>query len=139
MPGYIESYVHGHRIGVLIELACADDFALRTEEFKSLAKNLCLQIAASRPKAMTQDLLDPDFREAELDWTRQRIEALEPEERLRHLEEAEKRLDEFCLLPQQFIKEPGRSVAEEIQRVSSELGVVIEVLRFERWELGEVK
>ena len=38
MPGYIDSYIHGNRIGVLVELKCADDFALKTPQFRALAK-----------------------------------------------------------------------------------------------------
>lgn len=49
--GIVESYIHpGKRIGVLVELRCESDFVARSEEFKQLAHELCLQIAAMDPK-----------------------------------------------------------------------------------------
>lgn len=49
--GIVESYIHSNkRIGVLLELRCETDFVARTEEFKILAHELCLQIAAMNPK-----------------------------------------------------------------------------------------
>ncbi len=49
--GIIESYIHQNKkIGVLVELRCETDFVAKTEEFKKLAHELCLQIAAMNPK-----------------------------------------------------------------------------------------
>jgi len=49
--GVIEAYIHQNkRIGVLVDLRCETDFVARTEEFKKLAHELCLQIAAMNPK-----------------------------------------------------------------------------------------
>ena len=49
--GVIEAYIHPNKkIGVLVELRCETDFVARTEEFKTLAHELCLQIAAMNPK-----------------------------------------------------------------------------------------
>ena len=54
--GIVESYVHGGRVGVLVELRCETDFVARTDDFKSLAHELCLQIASMKPKD-TEELL----------------------------------------------------------------------------------
>ena len=48
--GIIESYVHGDRIGVLVELNCETDFVARTDDFRTLAHEIALQVAAMRPK-----------------------------------------------------------------------------------------
>ena len=49
--GIIESYIHpDKRIGAIIELNCESDFVARSEDFKKLAHELCLQIAAMDPK-----------------------------------------------------------------------------------------
>ena len=46
----IESYIHqGNRLGAIIEINCETDFVARTDEFKKLAKNLAMQIAAMAP------------------------------------------------------------------------------------------
>lgn len=49
--GLIESYIHQNsRVGVLLELLCETDFVARTDEFKNLAHELCLQVASMNPK-----------------------------------------------------------------------------------------
>ena len=52
---YIESYIHHNRIGVLLELYTPDDIAVRTREFKSLALDLAMQIAASNPAGVSDE------------------------------------------------------------------------------------
>lgn len=64
--GIIESYVHGGKVGVLVELRCETDFVGRNEEFKKLAHELCLQVAAMAPKNVPELLKsvyirDPKF------------------------------------------------------------------------------
>jgi elongation factor Ts len=49
--GVVESYVHGGgKVGVLVELRCETDFVARTDDFKKLAHEICLQVAAMNPK-----------------------------------------------------------------------------------------
>lgn len=48
--GLIESYVHGGKAGVLVEVRCETDFVARTDEFKHLAHEIALQVAAMNPK-----------------------------------------------------------------------------------------
>lgn len=48
--GIIESYIHGSKVGVLVELLCETDFVARTDDFRSLAHEICLQIASMEPK-----------------------------------------------------------------------------------------
>lgn len=58
--GLIESYVHGGRIGVLVELNCETDFVARTDEFKTLAHELSLQVSSMNPKD-AKALLEQDY------------------------------------------------------------------------------
>lgn len=63
MQGIIESYVHGSRIGVLLELNSESDFVARNEEFKKFAHELAMQIASMNPKTV-EELLDmPSIRD----------------------------------------------------------------------------
>lgn len=49
--GLIDSYIHaGGKVGVLVELLCETDFVARTDDFKNLAHELCLQVASMNPK-----------------------------------------------------------------------------------------
>lgn len=58
--GLVESYVHGGRVGVIVELRCETDFVARTDEFKHLAHEVALQVAAMNPKD-TKELLESAY------------------------------------------------------------------------------
>ena len=58
--GYIHSYVHGDgRIGAMLELKCETDFVAKNEVFRNLAKELCMQIAATAPEDVPNLLQEP--------------------------------------------------------------------------------
>ncbi len=107
--GLIEAYVHtGGRLGALIEINCETDFVARTEEFKRLAHDLAMQVAATAPRFISAD------------------EAPEGEDPT-----------EDCLLVQPFIKEPEKRVQDIIAEARAKLGENIRVRRFARFELRE--
>ena len=64
--GLIESYVHGGKVGVLVEVRCETDFVARTDEFKSLAHEVALQVAAMNPKDAKALLASPYIRDPKL-------------------------------------------------------------------------
>ena len=70
--GIVESYIHGEgKVGVLLELLCETDFVARTDEFKRLAHELCLQISSMNPKnvkmLLEQEYIrDPEFKVGDL-------------------------------------------------------------------------
>ena len=58
--GLIESYVHGGRVGAMVEITCETDFVARTDDFKKLAHEVAMQVAAMNPEQV-EDLLKPDY------------------------------------------------------------------------------
>lgn len=58
--GLIECYCHGGKIGVVLELNCETDFVARNGEFKSLARDLAMQVASMNPKDLTE-LMEGEF------------------------------------------------------------------------------
>jgi elongation factor Ts len=58
--GLVETYSHAGRVGVLVEILCETDFVAKTEDFKSLAHELALQIASMKPESVGQ-LLEQDY------------------------------------------------------------------------------
>ncbi len=109
--GIIDSYIHaGSRIGAMVELNCETDFVGRTPEFKELAHNIAMQVAAMSPLFLDVEDLP---------------------------EETEARPEEVCLLRQSFIKEPSKTVADLILEVRAKVGENIRVGRFARYGLGE--
>jgi elongation factor Ts len=109
--GLVEAYIHpGGRIGALIELNCETDFVARTDEFKELAHNISLQVAAMCPQCVSKDELPPDSEES-------------PET--------------ACLLLQPFIKEPSKTIQDILTETIAKLGENIRLRRFSRFELGK--
>jgi elongation factor Ts len=64
--GLIESYVHGGKVGVLVEVRCETDFVAKNEEFKALAHEVALQIAAMEPKNVEALLVSEYIRDPKL-------------------------------------------------------------------------
>ena len=140
--GIIESYVHGNgRIGVLVEVNCETDFVARNEEFKSLAKDIAMQVAASNPKYLSRDDVPPEVLEKEKEILRaQALNEGKPEKIVDKIVEGriEKFYEENCLLEQPFIKDPDKKVSELIMEKIAVIGENITVSRFVRFKRGQV-
>jgi elongation factor Ts len=109
--GVIEAYIHaGGRIGAMVELNCETDFVARTDEFRELAHNIAMQVAAMRPQFIAAE------------------EAPET---------AEVELSTACLLMQPYIRDLSRTVQDLIIETVAKVGENIKVGRFSRFELGE--
>ncbi len=141
--GLIESYVHGNRIGVIVELNCETDFVARTDNFKSLAHELAMQIAAMRPKWVSQD----DIPEAERTRKREELVAsakADPKNANKPVEILDKIIDgqlnkyfsELVLLDQTYWKDDGKTIGTLVKEEMAKLGENIVVRRFARLELG---
>ena len=139
--GVIESYIHpGARLGVLLELRCETDFTARTPEFKQLAKNLAMQVAASNPQWILRDEIPKEKIEHELEiYKAQGKEAGKQGnviDKIAH-GKLEKFYKEVCLLEQPFIKDSEISVEELIKDYISKLRENIRVKRFTRFKIEE--
>lgn len=139
--GIVEAYIHGGgRIGVLIEVNCETDFVAKTSEFRSLVRDLTMQVAASRPEYVQREDVPPEItaREKEV-LTAQALHEGKPVKIVNKIVEG--RLEKFfknnCLLEQQFIKNPDITVQQLITEHIAKLGENINVRRFTRYELGE--
>ncbi len=110
--GLIDVYIHGGRIGALVEINCESDFVARTEDFKALAHHIAMQVAASEPQYVCVDDIPENLR-------------------------TEANPAEACLLSQPFIRDPQRSIQDIITEVIAKTGENIKVRRFARFELGK--
>jgi elongation factor Ts len=108
--GLVEAYVHpGGRLGALVELNCESDFVARTDEFKCLAHDLAMQIAALAPQYLAAEDIPPGTNVIP---------------------------SQACLLLQPFIKDPTKTIRDIITEVVAKVGENIKVRRFARFELG---
>jgi elongation factor Ts len=139
--GRIGSYVHMNgKIGVLLELNCESDFVAKTDEFNQLAKDLCMQVAASSPRWVArEDVPDNVIAKEKEIYMAQAKEAGKPDKMLEKIAEGKlnKFYSEVCLMEQGFVKEPDKSVTELIKEKIAKLGENITVGRFIRFQLGE--
>lgn len=139
--GIIEAYIHpGSRLGVLVELNCETDFVTKTSDFKQLAKDLAMQVAATTPRAIAREEIDPAVIEREMEIYRsQARNEKKPENVVDRIAQGklEKFYQENCLIEQSFIKDPNRTIKQLITDVIAKLGENIAVRRFVRFQLGE--
>ena len=109
--GVVEAYVHtGGRVGAIVELGCESDFVARTDEFKQMAHDLAMQVAAMAPVYLdSEDIEEADERPAA----------------------------QVALMAQPFIKNSSSSVGELVLELAARMGENVRVIRFQRLAVGE--
>lgn len=139
--GLIASYIHpGSRIGVLVEVNCETDFVARTEQFQALTKEIAMQVAAAKPKYVSEEDVPASVLESEKEiLRRQTLDEGKPEHIVDKIVEG--RLSKFyaeaCLLEQPYIREMDKTVKQLIQDAIAQLGENIVVKRFSLYVLGQ--
>lgn len=138
--GIVEAYIHpGARLGVLVEIACESDFVARTPEFKTLARDIAMQIAASNPTWIDKkDVPDEVTEKEKTIYEYQAKESGKPEKIIPKIVEGkiENFYKETCLLEQAFIKNLDISVEDLIKEHIAKFGENIRVTRFARFKVG---
>ncbi len=139
--GLIGSYIHpGSRIGVLVEVNCETDFVARTEQFQELTKEIAMQVAAAKPKYVSEEDVPESVLESEKEiLRRQTLDEGKPEHIVDKIVEG--RLSKFyaeaCLLEQPYIREMDKTIKQVIQDAIAQLGENIVVKRFSLYVLGQ--
>lgn len=138
--GAIGSYIHGGRIGVMVEVNCETDFVAKSDDFQNFVKDVAMHIAAADPKFVRSSEMDQAFVEREVAiYTAQLKEEGKPEAMISKIVEGKvKKLStEVCLLDQKFIKNPDISVQDLINELTIKIGEKIDIRRFAKFTLGE--
>ena len=138
--GVVATYIHmGGKVGVLVEVATSEE-GKNNEDVKQFAHDLCLQIAAAKPEAVRREEVDSEKLEKEREIQRAKaLEAGKPETIVDRIVDGqiEKYYKEVCLLDQQFVKDPDKSIKGLMAEVSKAAGAPLDVVRFVRFERGE--
>ena len=139
--GVVEAYIHaGGRVGVMIELNCETDFVAKTDNFKTLARDIAMQIAATNPSCVRREEISPEVLEHEREILR--VQALNEGKPANIVEKmiigrVEKYYKEACLMEQTFIKNPDQTITQLINETISRIGENVSIRRFTRYQLGE--
>ncbi|MBI5555757.1 MAG: elongation factor Ts [Elusimicrobia bacterium] len=137
--GLVTSYVHlGDQLGVLVEVNCETDFVARTEDFKNLAHDLAMQIAAVNPLYVKRQDVPAAILDKEKDIAQAQVIG-KPEKVMEKIVagKLEKYYEQFCLLDQPFIKDDKIKVSDHMKHTMAKLGENITVRRFARIKIGE--
>ncbi|HEX6819719.1 MAG TPA: elongation factor Ts [Ktedonobacterales bacterium] len=139
--GLVTSYIHhGGNLGVLLELNCSTDFVARSDEFKTLAKELVMQIAGTDPKYVSFDDIPEDVKTRMRDEATNDPEVQKRPEKLREQiveGKVKKQLSAQVLLEQPWVKDEKVQISALINDVIRKTGENIVVRRFTRYALGE--
>jgi len=139
--GLITAYIHpGAQLGVLIELNCETDFVARTDEFKKLADEIALQIAASSPEYISREDVPEEIIEKEKEIYRKQLEEEgKPANVIEKIIEGkvESFFKERCLLEQPYLRDESITLGDLVKEHIAKFGENIAVRRFIRFKVGE--
>lgn len=139
--GLVATYIHtGSKLGTLIEVNCETDFVAKTEEFKTLAKELAMQVAATDPLVVQRgDLSEEIVGKEKSIYHTQALSSGKPEKAIEKIIEG--KLEKFyatvCLMEQLYVRDPNKTIGTFIKESIAKLGENIAVRRFVRFKLGE--
>lgn len=138
--GVIASYIHmGGKIGVMVEVNCETDFVAKTDDFRLLAKELTMHIAAANPRYLKSEDIPPDVLEREKEIYRSQAMAEKKPEKIwdKIIEgKLKKYYEDVCLLDQKFIKDTAITVGTLVSNMIAKTGENIVIRRFMRYQLG---
>jgi elongation factor Ts len=133
--GLVEAYVHaGSRLGALVEVNCETDFVARTEEFKRLAKELAMQVAATSPRFLSKDEVSAETVAEQRAVIAREADGASEAEIDRRLQQW---VQEVVLLDQPYIRDAARRVGDLVTEASARTGENVRIRRFARFKLGE--
>lgn len=139
--GVIDAYIHMQgRLGVLVEVNCETDFVANTDDFRALARDLAMQVAATNPRWISRDEVPPDVIEGERKvFEEQAREDGKPENVVPKIVEGklEAFFKEHVLLDQPWVRDDSVTIGDLVAQTAAKVGENVQVGRFARYRLGE--
>ncbi len=139
--GVVHAYIHLEgKLGVLVEVNCESDFVARNDQFKELAKNIAMQIAAANPRFVSSADIPATELEQEKEIIRAQLQdTKKPPQIIEKIVEGKlkKYYEEVCLLDQPYIRDDKQTIQQIIASTIAKFGENIKVRRFARFELGK--
>ena len=125
-------------MGVLLKLKCKSSFGAKSKEFKKLAHDICLHIAAAKPLFVKPDDIDPKFLDGEKKiYKKQFADSGKPDKVIKQIIEGKlkKYKEESSLLTQKWVKDQEKTIQDLIDDYIQKIGEPIQVEKFERYEI----
>jgi elongation factor Ts len=137
--GLIETYLHPNaQTGVLLDIRCETDFVAKSPDFKNLAHEVCLQIAAMKPFYVKEEDIPEGFLDGEMKiWNEQVKDSGKPENIIKQILEgkASKYKQEISLMNQLWIKDDTKTIKNLVEDTVAKVGENIEIKKFARFEI----
>jgi elongation factor Ts len=142
--GVVEAYLHTPdpnlppKLGVMVELDCETDFVAKTDEFRRLAHDIAIHVAAADPSYISRDNVPEDVLERE-----RKVYAAQAEGKPEHIVEriVEGKLKDFykqvVLLDQPFVRDQNKTIQELLDEYSTKVRENLVLRRFSRFRVGE--
>ena len=138
--GYIGSYIHSNgKVGVLVEIVCETDFVAKNEEFRELAHDLAMHVAANNPRYIDYKEINPEeINNKKKELAEEVKKDKKPENIAEKIVEGKvkKHFDELCFGTQAFVKNPDVTVEQLLTEKIAKLGENIKISKFTRFEIG---
>ncbi|OIP97483.1 translation elongation factor Ts [Candidatus Wirthbacteria bacterium CG2_30_54_11] len=138
--GLVECYLHaGGKLGVLLEINCETDFVARTDEFKQLAHDIAMHIAATSPSYVSVEEVPAEVvakeKEIYLESVKQQGKPAEVADKIAG-GKLEKFYDDVCLLRQAYVKDSTKTIQDILNAMIAKMGENIKINRFARFQIG---
>ena len=135
----VESYVHtGGKVAVLLSLGTSSADVVGSDAVKSLAKDLCMHIAATSPVCVSRDDVPADLVAKEKEIALAQAEGKPPQAIDKIVQgKLDKYFSNSCFLEQPFVKDPDHTITELLAASSKEVGSELSVEKFVRFQVGE--
>jgi elongation factor Ts len=138
--GLIASYIHMDRLGVMVEVNCETDFVARTDDFRALAKDIAMHVAAANPTYVSPEDVPVDVLAREKEVFASQVTG-KPANIVEKIVEGkvQKFFEDVCLLEQTFVKDPEgkKKIKDLVTGAMAKVGENIVVRRFVRFQIGE--
>ena len=139
--GIIASYIHpGSKLGVLVEVNCETDFVANTDNMKDFTKNIAMHIAAANPLVIRREELDQADIDKEKDIYKDQAQSSgKPDHIIDKIVQGrvEKYYQEVCLIEQDYIKDPEKTINDLLTETISKVGENVTIKHFARFRIGK--
>jgi len=137
--GRVGSYIHTNgKIGVLIEVNCETDFVAKNDVFADLIKDLCMQVAATDPTAVSRETVPQDIIDKERKAYSEEFKDKPDNVKEKIIDgKMESFYKEVCLINQPFVKDNDLTIEDLLKKAIAKLGENIRINSFARFAIGE--